>query len=111
MKWLTTILSLYLLGLSVWPCADELQSVLKQDHTVMLTKADGSCPGSSHEHHDQCTPFCSCACCVTIVTIQPQYSYTLIGSVATVAVRATNFRYTTPHWADTLSAIWQPPQL
>lgn len=110
-KWFTTILSLYLLGLSIWPCADEVQPIPRQGHATVLAKADRSYPGSSHEHHDQCTPFCSCSCCAAIVTLLPQFSYKLTASVAIKPVVATSFRYTSPHWADTLSAIWQPPKI
>lgn len=110
-KWLTIILALYLLGLSLWPCADEMLSKFGQESTVVLTKADIPYPGSSHEHHDQCTPFCTCTCCATIITVAGHFSYSIIGSVAIVPLAATNFRYTSPHWADMLSAIWQPPKL
>lgn len=66
MKILTFIFSLYILGLSVFPCADTVAfTQQKQDAIVNI---------DSHQQNnhtdDHCTPFCICSCCHSNVTLQ-----------------------------------------
>ncbi|WP_461131616.1 DUF6660 family protein [Spirosoma aerophilum] len=107
------LLAFYLLGLSLWPCADELLFPSGTAATSYATLAAASIPqpGSSHPHQDQCTPFCSCTCCAVALTTIIFFSYSLTRSVDISPVRVVTFPYTPIHWADQASAIWQPPQL
>ena len=64
MKVLSIIFSFYILGLSLVPCADGIQSdqleieiAIHQDHDE----------GEDHTHSDGCSPFCHCNCCQTVV--------------------------------------------
>ncbi|NEU67492.1 DUF6660 family protein [Spirosoma agri] len=111
MKWLTTFLAFYLLGLSLWPCADDTPPTSGPGNYVVLTNAPVPQSGSTHEHHDQCTPFCSCTCCAATISITPNFSYALAHSVEITGIAAVAFPYVSLHWADPLSAIWQPPKL
>lgn len=112
MKWLTTILTFYLLALSLWPCADEPLFVAKQTDKAVFTAAAASTPVSSHEHeHDQCTPFCTCTCCAAMLTVVPRFQYSLIASVEIVPTVVAAFNYASAHPLDPITAIWQPPQL
>ncbi|WP_093832942.1 DUF6660 family protein [Spirosoma endophyticum] len=110
MKWWTTLLALYLLGLSLWPCADEMDSLPEQSSVAVLTSA-ASEPGTSHHEHDQCTPFCSCACCAVTITVIGCFSYVIKPVFQSIPASVTSFDYTLIHWADPLTAIWQPPKL
>lgn len=65
---------------------------------------------SDHHEHDQCTPFCSCACCAATITLVSRFHYSLIPSVELIPIDVTTFRYVSAPLADHLSAIWQPPQ-
>lgn len=110
-KWLTTILSLYLLGLSVWPCSDERLPVMGQESAAVVVSVDRSQPGSAHQHEDQCTPFCTCACCAATLTVLLKYGYTLIQPTDGVTISTDHFPYSPTHWATPDAAIWQPPQI
>ena len=109
-KWLTTLLSVYLLGLSLWPCADEVLSPAGEERGTVLTALNASTPDASHPDHDQCTPFCTCACCAVTITVVPQLTYTLTASVDLDRVAAARFAYEPLPWADPLTTIWQPPK-
>lgn len=111
MKWLTIILSLYLLGLSLWPCADEALSPAGKEGSTVLTPLNAPESGTSHQDHDLCTPLCICTCCAATTTVVPQFEYTLIPPAETIVVSVAAFAYAPIHWADSLSAIWQPPKV
>lgn len=109
MKWLTTLLSLYLLGLALWPCADEFPAPAGSESHVVLS-ADAPNPGASHPHHDQCTPFCSCTCCAAAITVVPNFSYAPVLFIEPCRATVIRFNYELKHRADPLAAIWQPPK-
>ena len=110
-KWLTTILALYLTGLSLWPCADEALSIIGQGNQGAFISAKTASSEASHDHQDHCTPFCSCACCAATITVASQFHYSPAYLVEVALVATTDFQYTLLQWADPLSAIWQPPKL
>lgn len=112
MKWLTLLLSVYLLGLSFWPCADEPllptgQSGLAVGWSFTATESDA---GHQHEH-DACSPFCTCACCAATITVFTHFSYSLLPSVEIIPMDVASFQYVSASLSDTLTAIWQPPKL
>lgn len=112
MKWLTLLLSVYLLGLSLWPCADEPllptgQLGIAVGWSFTTTESDA---GHQHEH-DACSPFCTCACCAATITTVPQFHYSLRPSVEIIPIDVASFHYVSAPLADPLSAIWQPPKL
>jgi hypothetical protein len=112
-KWLTAVLAVYLLGLSLWPCADEALPLTGQAQAAMFTATPtaAAASGASHEHrHDQCSPFCTCACCAAATTVITRFSYALTPSVAWLPVAVVVIGYLPLHWADPLTAIWQPPK-
>ncbi|RYC66459.1 hypothetical protein EQG79_29205 [Spirosoma sordidisoli] len=112
MKWFTVILSVYLLGLSLWPCADEPLLPVGQPGIAMILSASTTESDASHHHeHDQCTPFCTCACCAATITTAPQFHYSLTPSCELIPIDVASFHYVSAPLADPLSAIWQPPKL
>ena len=110
-KWFTTILSLYLIGLSLWPCSDERLPVFGQESVAMVVSSESPQTGSSNAHHDQCTPFCTCACCAATLSVLLRSSYTLSPLINGVTISTDHFTYVPMHWADPHAAIWQPPQI
>lgn len=112
-KWWTTFLAFYLLCLSLWPCADEFPPIMGQGQRgyVVLAADSLSQPGQPHEQHDQCTPFCTCACCAATITVIPRFSYSLAPSSEAPSIAVAAFQYISLDWSAPLSAIWQPPQL
>lgn len=108
-KWLTLILSIYLLGLSLWPCADELLIPDGQARQSMVSSATES--EQSHHQHDACTPFCTCACCAVTITVAPRFQYSLLPTVEIVPIAVATFFYASAQPLGAITAIWQPPQL
>lgn len=110
-KWLTTILSLYLLGLSVWPCSDESLPATGQRGFPVLLSADTAQPGPTHQHEDLCSPFCSCTCCAATSTMLPDAGYPPIRVPVVIRVAVASFFYKPLRSPEPLTAIWQPPQI
>lgn len=111
MKWLTIILSVYLLGLSFWPCADEPSLTSGQAAMAMISSIATESERSHHHEHDACSPFCTCSCCAATITVFPHFSYSLLPSVEMIPIDVATFHYVSAPLSDTLTAIWQPPKL
>lgn len=111
MKWFTVLFSVYLLGLSLWPCADELLLPAGQSQIAVLSPTTPSSSTDRTHQHDACTPFCTCACCAATITTLPQFHYSLTPSVEIIPMDVVSFQYVSAPLSDTLTAIWQPPQL
>ncbi len=61
MKYLFIILSLYIVGLTVLPCADDIRNMY--DSVAFHDDCSDNTDGSGSATTDDCSPFCSCACC------------------------------------------------
>ncbi|MEZ0612350.1 DUF6660 family protein [Fibrella sp. WM1] len=109
-KWLTTILAIYLMMLSLWPCADEAMTTRVPVTTDVVVAAPPSHPASHQHDHDQCTPFCTCSCCAATITAIPRFSYSLGPAVRFVAITTDGFCYAPTRWVAPPATIWQPPQ-
>lgn len=111
-KWLTIILSVYFLGLSLWPCADKPLLPVGQSGIAMILSASTTESDTGHHHeHDACTPFCTCACCAATIAVAPRFQYSPTHSVKIVPIVVATFNYASDHPFDPITAIWQPPQL
>lgn len=93
-----------MLFLSSLPCGDVREC--DGPATTVITASTQDLP---HQHSsEQCTPFCTCACCsitvscfeTTILTAEKTSSYTKIFPV-----------YTAPFVKDIFETIWQPPKI
>jgi hypothetical protein len=95
-------LACYVLSLVLTPCVDQL---FTGQETTCVQYASGM-DDSHSDHHDACSPFCTCSCCnvsmeVTSGFILPASSpdYNEIDM------------FVTPQVSDTFSPqIWQPPK-
>jgi hypothetical protein len=114
MKWLTTVFAVYVLGLSLWPCADEALPLVGQELATVLTTATTDAhesSGDEHKHdHDQCSPFCTCTCCAVVAAITPLFTYSTASVSPSNWLPAARFHYAPTNWAEPLTAIWQPPK-
>ncbi|OEK03066.1 hypothetical protein BFP97_16740 [Roseivirga sp. 4D4] len=101
-KVLALILSVFLLGLSLVPCADE--PVIDN---IEISYQDAS---GGHDHNgseDFCSPLCICHCCHShLVVYQFMMSY-LEG----FKFQGHKGDYTTPLVSGYLSSPFQPPQV
>ncbi|MGA0557219.1 DUF6660 family protein [Larkinella sp. VNQ87] len=99
------VLSVHLLVLSVWPCADGcLKLRADKQTTVTLTTDDHAHDGADP---DLCSPFCGCACCGTVLAAGPVFQFAF-ASVSFLSARYTNFVPTLP---TAPVSYWQPPQI
>jgi len=97
------ILSLYITALSIAPCTDGLpQSSNHSDIEVSITEHDHDHSG----HQDDCTPFCACACCGSIVTI-PTVQLMVEANVEISTDYL--FHYTFNYSFDYSEGVWHPP--
>ncbi|MBP1640127.1 MAG: hypothetical protein H6Q17_1710 [Bacteroidetes bacterium] len=102
MKWFAILFSVYLLGLSLYPCQDAVSGGSKhQSEVVQGTPLHTDCM-------DQCSPFCNCQCCSTPVlgfvpSIQPHYWTLALGELLP--------KYISQYYSSLFSSVWQPPEL
>jgi hypothetical protein len=61
MKFLTFIMSIFILALSIVPCADVDASSLKEKSKIETPVSENT---QHNNMSDGCGPFCSCNCCV-----------------------------------------------
>jgi len=103
MKFITIILSLLILGLSIKPCSDGNNT--EDQHQAEIT--------AEHNHQndsdDTCPITCICDCCGIAITYQPIpiFELVVINQISTeiVSIYHSQYRF------NFHSNIWQPPQL
>ena len=103
MRIIPFILSIYVLALSIIPCSDSI-TCSDDDYNVELSQTEHSINHS--DHHDFCTPFCTCACCGTLVSAP---STDLIDEVKTSASGTYIFPYRFNYFFEYTEGIWHPP--
>jgi len=98
----TTILSVYLLVLTVMPCTDA--------HAKMGATQQTQVSQADDEHHDLdiCSPFCVCSSCTAAVILQPSITFDVLhfeseGKNVPSFYQSVNSSF--------YASIWQPPQL
>jgi hypothetical protein len=101
MKFISILLTLYTLSLSVMPCADGY---------TCSDEAQESSLARSTEHdadeEDFCSPFCVCACCA-----QSVWTPHLVYETKVATNEQQTFIYELPNFSSQIQSIWQPPKL
>lgn len=102
MKRFSTILSIYILCLIAIPCVDNPVGS-EDDHIVVSTETQDMAAHQAHE----CTPFCSCSCCVA-TKIHHEFKVVLksfeVGKI-TFTPSVSTYKFTS------FTSILQPPQV
>ncbi|WP_138994293.1 DUF6660 family protein [Larkinella sp. C7] len=101
------VMSLYVLFLSVLPCADGYSYVLAGDQPTQLTN-DQHTHDSKSATGELCSPLCSCDCCGTVLD-QPLILPHTFQEWQPVA--QTVPMLTVPALPSVVLTTWQPPQL
>jgi hypothetical protein len=101
MRYVHILLCLYVLGLSLYPCADKLYF----DGHLELAESEDD-PAHTHDEADHCSPFCTCGCCSAPMSQPKPFDFHFS--------RPTAIRLYT-NLADDLfervpAIIWQPPR-
>lgn len=106
MKYLAFIFTIYLMGMMVLPCSDAYNECTPTTQAnVKVT--DNHSHGT--DENDNCSPFCNCSCCHTIVDAKfaAQYSVATKPSFKETKFIFTNQRFVSNYYGN----IWQPPKL
>lgn len=100
-KKLALFFSIFLLALSIMPCAD-----LHTEGEGMAISIDTT-HEHQEEHQDVCPPFCSCNCCSSSIVcgLANVYSEIEINAPETID------RYQSEYFFNYHNGIWQPPRL
>ena len=105
MRFLTFILSIYVLALSIVSCADNIEKHNEGDKVEISVNIE------DHNHSncdDFCSPFCSCACCGTVVTLA---SNTIITDTLISQLPKYSFHYSFDYSFNYNIGVWRPPNL
>ncbi|WP_077405349.1 DUF6660 family protein [Cellulophaga omnivescoria] len=103
MKFLTIILSLLILGLSIIPCSDGNNSEDKHQDEITAEH------NHKNDSDDTCPITCICNCCGMAITHQPLQTFELgINNPISTEIQSV---YQSIYKFNFLSNIWQPPQL
>lgn len=103
MKLLASILSFYILLLTAIPCIDQ-----PEDYTLQKTEIAQNTTDSHQHEGDQCSPFCTCDCCVSPI-IQLDFIVRLDSFSFLMGTFSPD--YATAFVSCYSGSIWQPPQL
>jgi len=99
------ILSLYIAALSLVPCADGMpQSSVENDIELLLSDHEHN----HSDHKDDCTPFCACLCCGSIVAMP--HDQTPSQSIIEISTHY-QFHYTFDYALDYIEGVWHPPSI
>lgn len=103
MNFFSLIFSFYLLGISCLPCGDKKECNSKSDTTYSAPVSH-----SKHNHDENCTPFCSCSCCATFVSLKAIafYKFPKLFTISLVYPV-----YDVTYRSQVASSVWQPPKL
>ena len=105
MKWITIILSVYLIGLSILPCAD-----LEITSTVNASQFLSEENHSHDKENDMCSPFCACSCCgVQVLSYHPHIVFEFPVELFSTSLLAPNYK--SVFASSFFGSIWQPPQI
>ncbi|QBQ42011.1 DUF6660 family protein [Sphingobacterium psychroaquaticum] len=112
MKWLSTILLVYVLALTLMPCTDnDLVPPSQMAATSLVQHNHQAEKTGSHDHkQDSCSPFCSCSCCgITLSTIYFQTIHVEKPFTTFLPMEITREKF--PLISNILENIWQPPRV
>ena len=102
MKFLASILAIYIIVLTISPCCDALIS-------SSVNKVESIQKAADYPHNgiDHCSPFCSCNCCASPILYQ-----TIFFDFNTSFFPTGKFIDLKTEFISTLYAsIWQPPEI
>lgn len=105
MKWITAILSLYLVFLSSLPCSDI------EETSPIHERTEFASDNHSHEkQNDLCSPFCICNCCGThVLSYQSANIFEFKVPSAVISILLPSYK--SVFISNFYGSIWQPPQI
>lgn len=105
MKNLAFILVFYLVGMMMFPCSDAFNEC--KPLPVKVASSDGH--SHKEDANDNCSPFCNCSCCHTIV-VTKFLTQKETGPKSVFIVK--KFLFANQHFVSNYHGnIWQPPKI
>ncbi|MGV3560072.1 DUF6660 family protein [Larkinella arboricola] len=101
------LMSVHLLFLSVWPCADGCLKLRTDKQTAATLASDDHQHEGGNAGADLCSPFCGCACCGTV--LEPGHDIQF--AFAVLSFSSSRYESFVPTLPTTPLSYWQPPQL
>lgn len=106
-KWIITILSIYLIALSCLPCADMEVNSPAHDLTGLASNNEEH---SHDKEKDSCSPFCFCNCCgAQVLSYEPGISFGFSAVSAMITIQLPTYK--SVFASSFFGSIWQPPQI
>jgi hypothetical protein len=105
-KLFSILLAVYVLALSMVPCTDGLEHI--HEHAKAQIEQGNHSDHNHPEHKDHCTPFCTCACCGTVMVL-PSVFQIEISNVEVYSLK--QFYYSAQYTFDFNAGVWHPPAL
>ena len=108
MKYIVQILAFYITALAFSPCSDaNLLGCSNDLSTNSIELQDINHDNHSHDQEDDdCTPFCTCICCGTIIDMPASNSIFLNNNDLASTFQ---FNYFFNYSLDYLNTVWHPP--
>jgi len=104
MKIIAFIMAFLVLALSIMPCADISNAAYESKSKASVAKSNSQ---KSDPQQDDCSPFCSCACCASL-----SVNHSIASIAATISYKERTKTAHSPTDIIKVSLpIWQPPQL
>lgn len=105
MKFVVLLCSIYLLGISLFPCNDSAAKDITLTSVQQLTANS-----SQHAVQDECSPFCTCACCNVSFSLHHLLAGVEAPRPAVLSaekIRLRDFNFVSGYSGN----IWQPPKI
>lgn len=102
-KTISLLFAIYIVFLTLLPCADHEKS----DNCNESNVSNESPNNHNHDTADQCSPFCHCSCCGTIMEIAKIYISTYFVTVPKTIL----FFYFIDSPKQIFFSIWIPPKI
>jgi hypothetical protein len=103
-KLVALFLSLYIVFLTVQPCVDhDLKPPGLQCQQIHATTPASE---SSADHHDACSPFCTCSCCSLSMAV----SGPMALPPAIIVPQVLSFCFITGTESIYVQPVWDPPR-
>ncbi|MBI5538644.1 MAG: hypothetical protein HY951_01185 [Bacteroidia bacterium] len=102
LKFLTIILSIYIVGLTLIPCVDNHRS-----NDIQLTHLCKQTNDSHSSDVDLCSPFCTCSCCGSSIS----FVYQIFFKPISVKPSALEYFFRVPFLSEFSLSFWQPPKI
>ena len=110
MKWISTILSIYILALAILPCADQaIWCIFDVEKAIGVEFHETGDHNHENECSDHCTPLCTCSCCQ--ITIRTPITVNLEIAPPIAVLSDPSSLESLLKDLTSLNDIWQPPKL